>query len=65
MTPAAAIKFFKTQVALAAELEVTQPCVANWKRRGRIPSSQQLLLESISRGALKADRLAKRSVSRS
>lgn len=63
MTPAAAIKYFKTQVALAKRLGVTQPCIANWVRRGRIPPAQQSIIAGISDGRLKADRRAIRTVS--
>jgi hypothetical protein len=60
MTPSAAVKHFNTQVNLASQLQVTQPCVANWKRRGRIPSAAQIAIAALSRGALKADRAAQR-----
>jgi len=56
MKPSAAIKYYETQTALAAALQVTQPCVANWKARGKIPDDQQFKLHRLTNGALKADR---------
>lgn len=56
MTPKAAVKHYDTQVALAAALDLTQPCVANWVSRGKIPVLQQLRIEAITGGALRADR---------
>lgn len=50
------IKYFKTQTAGGAALDVTQPTVANWKARGKIPALQQLRIELLTGGALKADR---------
>lgn len=48
------IKFFGSQVALAEALGVQQPAVSMWKSRGRIPHLQQLRLEHITHGKLKA-----------
>ncbi len=61
MTYKQLIKFFKTQTAAAAALEVTQPTVANWKSRGKIPALQQLRIELATLGALVADRKIKPS----
>lgn len=63
MTPSAAIKFFKTQVALAAACQTTQSCIANWKARGKIPYLRQLEISNLSDGKLKADRRVRRRVS--
>lgn len=57
------IKHFKTQTAAAAALDVTQPTIANWKSRGKIPPLQQLRLELATGGALNADRKIKPSSS--
>jgi DNA-binding transcriptional regulator YdaS (Cro superfamily) len=54
MTPKQAIKHFSTQTALAAALGVTQPCISQWKKRGAIPRLQQLRIEALAGGALKA-----------
>jgi DNA-binding transcriptional regulator YdaS (Cro superfamily) len=64
MTPQRAVKHFGTQVALAASLGVSQPAVSNWVKRGRVPAIQQLALQSITAGALKADRDVVKQVSR-
>lgn len=58
------IKFFKTQTAAAAALGVTQPSIANWKSRGKIPPLQQLRIELSTGGSLRADRKIKPSDSR-
>ena len=48
------IKFFGSQVAVADALGVQQPTISNWRTRGRIPHLQQLRLEHITGGKLKA-----------
>jgi DNA-binding transcriptional regulator YdaS (Cro superfamily) len=48
------IEHFGSQVAAAEALEVTQPTLSNWKKRGRIPELQQLRIEHLTRGKLKA-----------
>ena len=59
------IKHFGTQVALAQALGVRQPTISNWRTRGRIPLVQQLRIEVLSGGKLKAQPLMpKRTVSR-
>lgn len=59
------IYFFGTQVKAADALGVTQPTMSNWKARGRIPHLQQLRIEHITRGKLKASpEILKRKVSR-
>lgn len=49
------IKHYKSQVNAARKLEVTQPTISNWKRRGSIPALQQLRIQERTRGVLKAD----------
>lgn len=49
------IKHFGSQVAAADALGVTQPTLSNWKSRGRIPNLQQLRIQHITRGKLKAN----------
>jgi hypothetical protein len=65
MKPTQAIKHFRTQAALAAAFNppVTQPCVANWVKRGSIPALRQLELQAVTGGVLKADRSVSRKVS--
>lgn len=48
------IKHFGSQAAAASALGVTQPTISNWKTRGAIPKLQQLRIEHISKGKLKA-----------
>jgi DNA-binding transcriptional regulator YdaS (Cro superfamily) len=49
------LKYFGTQVDVAAAVGVTQPTVSNWKSRGKIPHLQQLRIEHVTEGKLKAD----------
>jgi len=59
------IKHFGSQALLAEALGVKQPAVSNWKKRGQIPHIQQLRIEHVTKGKLKATPLmAKRTVSR-
>lgn len=48
------ISHFGSQVAAAHKLGVTQPTLSNWKARGNIPKLQQLRIQHITRGKLKA-----------
>lgn len=59
------IAHFGSQVLAAAALGVTQPTLSNWKKRGRIPYLQQLRIEHVTKGKLKANpEILKRKVSR-
>lgn len=62
------IKHFGSQVAAADALGVQQPTISNWKTRGRIPHIQQIRIEHLTSGKLKAQPLmpskARRTVSR-
>lgn len=58
------IKYFGSQIAAANALDVTQPTISNWKSRGRIPQLQQLRIEHITRGELRADKKILPKVSR-
>ena len=62
------IEHFGSQVAAADALGVTQPTLSNWKKRGQIPLIQQLRIELVTKGKLKAKPLmpkrAKQTVSR-
>ena len=60
------IDHFGSQVAAANALGVTQPTLSNWKKRGRIPHLQQLRIEHVTKGKLKAlpEILKARKVSR-
>ena len=46
--------FFGSQVEAARQLGVTQPTLSNWRARGRIPQLQQLRIEVLTRGKIKA-----------
>lgn len=59
MTYNQVIRHYKTQTAVAAALKTTQPTVANWKARNRIPPLRQLQLEALTGGVLKADKKIK------
>ena len=63
-----AIAHFGSQAALAEALGVKQPAVSMWKTRGKIPPLQQLRIQHVTRGKLKAEPLMpiknKRKVSR-
>ena len=48
------IQHFGSQSAAAQALQVTQPTLSNWKKRGHIPELQQLRIEHITGGKLKA-----------
>lgn len=48
------IKYFGSQVAVADALGVQQPAVSMWRTRGHVPHLQQLRLEHITGGKLKA-----------
>lgn len=48
------IAHFGSQVAAAHKLGVTQPTLSNWKARGRIPALQQLRIQHLTRGKLRA-----------
>jgi len=50
-----ALSHFKTQALLANALGVSQPAVSAWRKRGSIPELQQLRLEALTGGKLKAD----------
>jgi DNA-binding transcriptional regulator YdaS (Cro superfamily) len=59
------IAHFGTQVAAAEAIGCTQPTISNWRTRGRIPHLQQLRIEHITGGKLKADpKILKKTVSR-
>lgn len=48
------IKHFGSQVEAARQLGVTQPTLSNWRSRGKIPQLQQLRIQHLTRGKLKA-----------
>ena len=56
MTPQQVIDHFDSQVAAAAALGTGQPTISNWVKRGTVPALQQLRLEALTGGALKADK---------
>jgi DNA-binding transcriptional regulator YdaS (Cro superfamily) len=48
------IRHFGSQVAVADALGVQQPTISNWRTRGSIPQLQQLRIQHITKGKLKA-----------
>jgi hypothetical protein len=50
------IKHFGTQSKAADALGCSQPTLSNWKTRGRIPGIQQLRIEHLTKGRLKAEK---------
>lgn len=48
------IKHFGSQIAIAEALGVQQPAVSMWKTRGHVPHLQQLRLQHLTNGKLKA-----------
>lgn len=48
------IAYFGSQAEAARKLGVTQPSLSNWKSRGTIPLLQQLRIQHITKGRLKA-----------
>jgi hypothetical protein len=65
MTFTQLLKHFKTQTAAAQAIGVRQPTISMWNTRGKIPGLQQIRIENITNGALKADPkiLGKRKIS--
>lgn len=51
------IQFFGTQVAAAKAIGATQPSISMWRKRGRIPHLQQIRIEVVTKGKLKAEPL--------
>jgi DNA-binding transcriptional regulator YdaS (Cro superfamily) len=62
------IKYFGSQAQAAAAIGCSQPAISNWKSRGHIPELQQLRIEHVTKGKLKAQahilKSTKRKVSR-
>lgn len=48
------INYFGSQVEAARQLGVTQPTLSNWRSRGQIPKLQQLRIEHLTRGKIRA-----------
>lgn len=60
------IKHFGSQVAVAQALGVAQPTISMWKARGRVPPLQQLRLQELTDGQLRAENsILRRKISRS
>ena len=51
------IKHFGSQLALAQALGIGQPTVSMWRARGSIPQLQQMRIEALTRGKIKAQPL--------
>ena len=55
MSPDQVVKHFDfDHAAIARALDILPSAVSNWKRRGRVPYVQQLILEKVSQGKLRA-----------
>lgn len=55
MKPQEVIAFFGTQNAVAKLLKISRPAVCKWMIKNRVPILQQLRLQEISKGKLKAE----------
>ena len=54
MSPSEVVTHFGTQTAVAKALAISQPSVAMWVKRGRVPPLQQLRLQYATQKALSA-----------
>jgi hypothetical protein len=55
MTPQQLIAHYGTQVAAAEALGTRQSTVSDWCRKGWIPVARQILIETATRGELRAN----------
>lgn len=55
MTIEEVLKIYKTGYRVCKELEITRQNFSVWQKRGYIPYRQQLKLERLTNGLLKAD----------
>lgn len=56
MKPSEIVKFFGTQAAAADFIDVSQPCISNWLKRGKVPPLQQVKIEHLTEGRLTVDK---------
>lgn len=56
MTPQQVIEYFGNQACAAAKIGVSVRTIGNWVFKGTIPRINQLAIETISKGHLKADK---------
>jgi DNA-binding transcriptional regulator YdaS (Cro superfamily) len=61
MSPQQVLEHFGTQAEIARALGCRQPSVAEWFAEGRVPEGRQYQIELATKGALKADKPAKRN----
>jgi hypothetical protein len=62
MKPSDVIKHFGSQHKVAKALNLSQPSVWLWVKRGRVPARRQAQLCALSRGKLKMSREAKSEI---
>lgn len=55
MTPADLLARWKTQLAVAVALGVSQAAVAQWVQAGKVPMRRQFQVQILTRGKLRAD----------
>lgn len=55
MKPAQLVKHFGSQLAASKHLRCYQSTISHWVRAGHIPVHQQLAIEYLTRGKLKAN----------
>ena len=55
MKPTQILKHWPTQLEAAKAIGVSQPTISYWKTSGSIPPLQQLRIQTVTLGALKAD----------
>lgn len=55
MTIEEGIAYFGSGYRMCKELGLTPQCLTNWRRVGYIPMYQQLRLEKMTKGQLRAD----------
>lgn len=55
MTIEEVLKIYKTGYQVCKALEITRQNFSSWQKRGYIPYRQQLKLEMLTEGKLKAD----------
>lgn len=60
MTPQEVLSHYGTQAEIARVLGCTQPSIAEWFEKGRVPEGRQYQLEIASGGTLKAAKPANR-----
>lgn len=50
------LEYYGMKKDIAAAVGISAPSVSRWFKDGRVPYAQQILIESLTNGALKADK---------